>query len=87
MATKTASAFKIGDRVRIVIDPPLDCNTGLIQVMQDVPGKLVGVELDQLASKAHSLDGRVEERVDPVRNITIGKGWWTREENLEKVVG
>jgi hypothetical protein len=52
-------------------------------VIQEEPGKKVGVELDHFTDFAHSLDGLVEEKVDPVRGITIGKGWWTLEENLE----
>ena len=44
---------------------------------------MVGVELDYFTDYAHSLDGRVEEKTDPVRGITLGRGWWTLEENLE----
>jgi hypothetical protein len=44
---------------------------------------MVGVELDNFTDYAHSLDQRVEEKVDPVRGITVGKGWWTLEEDLE----
>lgn len=76
----------IGQRVRIIIDPPGGVTglEGVIKVLQeDVPGKSIGVELDHFADYAHSLDKQVEERSDPVRGITIGKGWWTLKENLE----
>ncbi|MDO8503805.1 MAG: hypothetical protein Q7S60_03880 [bacterium] len=76
--------LNIGQRVRIIIDPPGGIPLeGVIRVIQDEPGKMVGVELDHFADYAHSLDQLVEERVDPVRGITLGKGWWTVEENLE----
>lgn len=73
-----------GQRVRIIIDPPAGTPAeGVIRIIQDEPGKEVGVELDRLTDGAHSLDGLVEERTDPVRGITVGKGWWTVAENLE----
>jgi hypothetical protein len=73
-----------GARVRIIIGPPGGVAVeGIVRVIQDVPGKMVGVELDNFADLAHSLDGMVDEKVDPVRGITVGKGWWTLEENLE----
>jgi hypothetical protein len=71
-------------RVKIIIDPPGGVPVeGIVRVIQDDPGKKVGVELDHFTDYAHSLDGLVEEKIDPVRGITIGKGWWTLEENLE----
>lgn len=78
--------LKQGDRVRVVIDPPngVVCE-GTVKVVQDVPGKKVGVELDRLTDRCHSLDGLVEERTDEVRGITVGKGWWSLPENLEVV--
>lgn len=80
-----ATTLRIGQRVRIVIDPPGQSSLaeGTIRVIQEEPGKKVGVELDRLTDYAHSLDGLVEERVDSVRNITVGKGWWTLEEYVE----
>jgi hypothetical protein len=76
--------LEIGQRVRIIIGPPNGMITeGVVRVIQDVPGKTVGIELDHFTDYCHSLDGLVEEKVDPVRGITIGKGWWTLEDNLE----
>jgi hypothetical protein len=81
MATKKLA---LEQRVRIIIGPPGGTAVeGIVRVIQDVPGKMVGVELDNFTDYAHSLDGIVEEKVDPVRGITVGKGWWTLEENLE----
>jgi hypothetical protein len=79
-----STKLALEQRVRIIIDPPggAACE-GIVRVIQDVPGKMVGVELDHFTDYAHSLDQLVEEKVDPVRGITIGKGWWTLEENLE----
>lgn len=77
----------LGQRVRIIIDPPGGIPVeGTIKVIQDIPGKLIGIELDRFADYAHSLDKLVEERTDPVRGITLGKGWWTLEENLEVIL-
>ncbi len=76
--------LQLEQRVKIIIDPPNGVPTeGIVRVIQDEPGKMVGIELDDFTDYAHSLDGRVEEKVDPVRGITIGKGWWTLAENLE----
>jgi hypothetical protein len=79
--------LRIGQRVRIIIDPPGQAAMadGTVRVIQEEPGKKVGVELDRFADYAHSLDGLVEERVDTNRNITVGKGWWTKEENVEVI--
>lgn len=84
MATPTNKELTVSQRVRIIIGPPggAACE-GIVRVIQDVPGKKVGIELDNFTDYAHSLDGLVEEKVDPVRGITVGKGWWTLEENLE----
>lgn len=84
MALKNGQTLALGQRVRVVIDPPngVACE-GIVRVIQEEPGKRVGIELDRLTDYAHSLDQRVEERTDPVRGITIGKGWWTLEENIE----
>lgn len=76
--------LQLEQRIKIIIDPPNGIPTeGIVRVIQDEPGKMVGIELDHFTDYAHSLDGRVEEKIDPVRGITIGKGWWTLEENLE----
>ena len=76
--------LQLEQRVKIIIDPPNGIPTeGIVRVIQDEPGKMIGVELDHFTDYAHSLDGVVEEKIDPVRGITIGKGWWTLEENLE----
>ena len=76
--------LELGQRVKIIIDPPNgEAAEGIVRVIQEEPGKKVGVELDHFTDYAHSLDGRVEEKTDPVRGITLGKGWWTLEENLE----
>lgn len=73
-----------GQKVKIIVDPPGGTPTsGVVKVIQDTPGKKVGVELDHFADYAHSLDKLVEEKTDPVRGITVGKGWWTVPENLE----
>jgi len=73
-----------GSRVRIIIGPPNGITVeGIVRVIQDVPGKMVGVELDNFTDYAHSLDGMVEEKVDPIRGITVGKGWWTTQDDIE----
>ena len=78
------SKLAIGQRVKIIIDPPGGIPVeGIVRVLQDNPGKQVGVELDHFVDYAHSLDQTVEEKTDPIRGITIGKGWWTLEDNLE----
>ena len=77
-------ALTIGQRVKIIIEPPNGVPAeGIIRVIGEVPGKKVGVELDRFTEYAHSLDGIVAEKTDPIRRITLGKGWWTVEENLE----
>lgn len=73
-----------GTRVRIVIDPPNgQAAEGTVVVLGKEPGKAVGVELDRLTDRCHSLDGLVEERVDETRGVTVGKGYWTLPENVE----
>ncbi len=79
-----SSGLAVGQRVRILIGGPADLTpTGTIASLSDEPGKLVGVALDEIAPYAHSLDGLVEERIDPLRQITLGRGWYTRPEYLE----
>lgn len=80
---------KVGDQVTVLVDTPNDEPlTGVVRVVNDPdenPGKLVGVELDNYVKFGHSLDGLVDEREDPSGKYVVGKGWWTRPENLEKV--
>lgn len=78
--------LKVGDRVRVLIDTPEGQPVeGTVAVVQDVPGKQVGVELDNYALYGHSLDGKTAdaEKTDPGTGVTFGKGWWTLEDNLE----
>lgn len=77
------STIKVGDRVTIVTGSPENapCN-GTVRVVQDVPGKKIGVELDAFTLYAHSLDGLVEEREQGEGLPVVGKGWWVNEENL-----
>lgn len=76
--------LQLEQRVKIIIDPPNGVPIeGIVRVIQEEPGKTIGIELDHFTDYAHSLDGLVEEKTDPVRGITLGKGWWTLEENLE----
>ncbi len=76
--------LEIGQRVRIIIAPPGNSPVeGSIRVIQDVPGKKLGVELDNFVDYGHSLDGIVEERVDEARGIVVGKGYWTLPSNIE----
>lgn len=78
--------LQAGDRVRLLIDTPEGVPVeGTVVVVQDNPGKKVGVELDRYAPGGHSLDGLLdaEEKSDPESGITYGKGWWTLEYNSE----
>lgn len=76
--------LKIGQKVRIIVDPPGGIPVkGTVKVIQDIPGKIVGIELDHFADYAHSLDQLVGEKIDSTRGLTVGKGWWTLAENLE----
>lgn len=73
-----------GTRVRIVLDPPNgQAAEGTVVTVSKEPGKGLGVELDRLTDYCHSLDGKVEERVDAVRGVTVGKGYYTLPENVE----
>lgn len=77
-------AITAGQKVKIIIDPPGGTPaTGVVKVIGNNPGKTIGVELDHFADFAHSLDTAVEEKTDSVRGITVGKGWWTLDENVE----
>jgi len=75
--------MNIGDKVTILIDTPGDEPIeGTIKIVQKKTGKLIGVELDAWTKYAHSLDGILEEKED-AGGFTIGRGWWTRPENIE----
>ncbi len=79
-----AQKLTTGQKVKIIIDPPGGVPTeGIVKVVQNVPGKTLGIELEHFTDYAHSLDKLVEEKTDPTRGITVGKGWWTREDNVE----
>lgn len=75
--------FKEGDRVTILVDTPENIPVkGTVKVVQDEPGKRIGVELDDYTPYAHSLDGLVDEREQGEGLPVVGKGWWATEENL-----
>lgn len=79
------AALKVGDRVTILTDTPEHKPVkGTVKVIQDEPGKKVGVELDEFTVYAHGLDGEVEERDQGENLPVVGKGWWTVEENVVK---
>lgn len=79
--------MKKGNKVRILVDTPMGVPlTGIVRVVQKDPGKSIGVELDAPVIGGHSLDGVIDrELVDPTTGFTVGRGWWTREENVEIV--
>ncbi len=81
--------LQIGDRVVIITDTPNhEPVKGYVRVLNDAeenPGQQVGVELDEWTAYAHSLEGVVEEREQGEGQPVIGKGWWTRPENVEVV--
>lgn len=76
-------AVKVGDKVTILVGTPEGHPVkGTVRVVQDEPGKKIGVELDEYALYAHSLDGLVDER-DQGNNLpVVGKGWWTIEDHI-----
>ena len=77
-------ALTVGDRVTILVGTPEGHPVkGVVRVLQDEPGKKVGVELDEYTLYAHSLDGEVDEREQGSGLPVVGKGWWTLEENIE----
>lgn len=78
--------LQAGDRVRLLIDTPEgEVVEGVVRVVQDTPGKKVGVELDHYVLGGHSLDGVLDEKEksDPDTGTIFGKGWWTLEYNVE----
>lgn len=75
-----------GDRVTVLTDTPEGHPvTGTVRVVQDEAGKRVGVELDDYTVYGHSLDGLVDEREQGDGQPVVGKGWWTTEENVQKL--
>jgi hypothetical protein len=80
-------AVKEGDRVTILTNTPEGKPVkGTVVVLNDPkeePGKQIGVELDDYTLYAHSLDGVVDEREQGNDLPVVGKGWWTREDNIE----
>jgi hypothetical protein len=78
--------IQVGDRVRVLVDTPENTPIdGTVVLVQDIPGKHIGVELDNFAPGGHTLDGELDEKekTDSVSGVTYGKGWFTREENVE----
>lgn len=70
------SALKIGQKVKIVVDPPDGGSVeGVVKIIQNIPGKQVGVQLSQPVAFGNTLDGLITGNP--------GQGWWTREENIE----
>jgi hypothetical protein len=79
-----ASKLKKGDRVTVLTGTPEGHPVkGTVKVVQDVPGKKVGVELDDYTLYAHGLDGLVDEREQDGGLPVVGKGWWTTEDDVE----
>lgn len=77
-------AVKKGDKVTILVNTPEGFPVkGVVAVVQDEPGKKIGVELDEYSLYAHSLDGLVDEREQGNGLPVVGKGWWTLEEYIE----
>ena len=85
---KSELEFAVGDRVTLVTDTPEGRPVkGTVVVVNDAkedPGHQVGVELDDYVATGHSLEGLVDEREQGDGEPVIGKGWWTRPENLVK---
>jgi len=80
------SKMKEGQRVRILIGGPLDqVVDGTVRVVQDKPGKKVGVELDNYAETAHTLDDALDVplKTDEATGRSFGKGWWTLDDHCE----
>lgn len=77
-------AVKEGDKVTILVGTPNNVPVkGTVKVVQDEPGKHIGVELDDFTPYAHSLDGLVDEREQGDGLPVVGKGWWTNEDDIE----
>lgn len=86
---KDANSLAVGDRVTILVNTPEGRPvTGTVRVLnsyEDDPGHQVGVELDDYVAFGHSLEGVVDEREQGGNLPTIGKGWWTRPEDVDKL--
>lgn len=81
-----ASKVAEGDRVTILTDTPEGRPlTGTVLVVNADGGHQVGVELDDYTVYGHSLEGLVDEREQGDGQPVIGKGWWTRHENVQKL--
>ncbi len=77
-------AVQEGDRVTILVNTPEGHPVkGTVVVVQDEVGKNIGVELDDYTVYGHSLDGLVDEREQGGDLPVVGKGWWTREEEVD----
>lgn len=86
MAKEAVSSLAVGDRVSILVDTPEGHPIkGTVRVVQDEVGKKVGVELDDYTVYGHGLDGLVDEREQGEGLPVVGKGWWTLEENVQKL--
>lgn len=82
--TAEAPSVKEGDRVTILVDTPQGQPVkGTVRVVNEEGGHQVGVELDEYVAYGHSLEGLVDEREQGGDLPVIGKGWWTRPENVE----
>lgn len=82
-----AEKVSVGDRVTILVDTPEGRPVqGTVRVVNDGPGgHQVGVELDDYVVYGLSLEGLVDEREQGGDQPVVGKGWWTRHENVQKV--
>jgi len=69
----------VGDKVQVLVDSP----QATVAVIQDVPGKQVGVVFSKSVANGHDLDGETTQVVDPETGRRYGKGWYSRPENLE----
>lgn len=85
-AEEAQGSVQEGDRVTVLTDTPEGHPVqGTVVVVQDEAGKRVGVELDDYTVYGHSLDGRTDEREQGEGQPVVGKGWWTTEENVQKL--
>lgn len=85
-AREAQGSVQEGDRVTVLTGTPEGHPvTGTVRVLQDEAGKKVGVELDDYTLYGHSLDGRVDEREQGADQPVVGRGWWTTEEDVQKL--
>lgn len=74
----------VGDKVQVLVDSPTgEAIEATVAVIQDVPGKQVGVVFSKSVANGHDLDGETTQVVDPETGRRYGKGWYSRPENLE----